>query len=118
MSPSRVDRLGWPASYAQPRIIRLFPTFRPTSTLAIVSAIGIGRLPFGPEVERAGCVGVQIGGLEGCDVAKPIDHAPPDLEIWRPETLPPPLFEGPRRDQPTLSQSFLIKMLHYRGYSR
>ena len=55
---------------------------------------------------------VDPGRLEGFDVGQPIDDPAADLQVSRPAPLPTPLFERAWRNEPTLRQMLLVKMLH------
>src|SRR5215472_15300850 len=107
---SRIERLGMLSSCAGQRAIQPPPALRPPRALAIISADTIGRLFVGSHVDGAECVEVEACRLEGFYVGKSIDDAAADLQILRPATLPAPLFERARRDQPALRQALLIEM--------
>src|SRR5947208_5234817 len=57
-------------------------------------------------------VRVETGCLEGLDVRDPINDASADLQRARPPALPAPLFERAWRNQPSLRQVLLVKVLH------
>ena len=70
----------------------------------MVSAVAIGRLRFGIQVDGADRVGVDPRRLEGFDVGQPIGDPAADLQVSRPAPLPAPLFERAWRNEPTLRQ--------------
>ena len=94
------------------RVVQPPPPLRPPSAVAMVSAVAIGRLRFGAQVDGADRVGVDPRRLEGFDVGQPIDDPTADLQVSRPAPLPAPLFERAWRNEPTLRQMLLVKMLH------